>query len=130
MRFGRAAAWASGAVSGFLGGLIGEQGGFRAVALLGFDVPKEAFVATAAAIALVVDVARVPVYLFTQGAQLKMLWPLVALATAGVIFGTLLGGRLLRRISQQKFSRVVSAIILVIGVLMFVRMAVGRFAAQ
>lgn len=31
MRFGRLAAWASGALSGFLGGLVGEQGGFRAV---------------------------------------------------------------------------------------------------
>src|SRR6476646_2846128 len=34
--------------------------------LLGFDVPKESFVATAKAIGLVVDGARMPVYLATE----------------------------------------------------------------
>src|SRR5205085_11283243 len=60
MRFGRRSGWVAGGVSGFLGGLIGNQGGIRAAALMGFDVPKEAFVATATAIALVVDGVRKP----------------------------------------------------------------------
>ena len=55
VRWGRGAAWIAGALSGVLGGLVGNQGGIRTASLLGFDVPKESFVATATAIALFVD---------------------------------------------------------------------------
>lgn len=47
LHFGKWAASAVGLVSGFFGGLVGEQGGIRSVALLNFDVEKEAFIATA-----------------------------------------------------------------------------------
>jgi len=55
MRFRRGVAWVGGALSGFFGGLVGNQGGIRSAGLLGFDLPKEALVATATAIALIVD---------------------------------------------------------------------------
>jgi hypothetical protein len=45
VRWGRSAAWAAGAVSGALGGLVGNQGGIRTAAMLGYDVSKEALVA-------------------------------------------------------------------------------------
>ncbi|MDM7915313.1 MAG: TSUP family transporter [Candidatus Eisenbacteria bacterium] len=38
LRFGRRTAWVAGAVSGLFGGLVGNQGGIRAAALLGFDL--------------------------------------------------------------------------------------------
>jgi Sulfite exporter TauE/SafE len=66
MRFGRKAAWIAGGISGFFGGLVGNQGGIRSAALLGFDISKEAFVATATAVALIVDGARMPVYFMTD----------------------------------------------------------------
>src|SRR2546430_1293482 len=51
MRFrGRVAALIGGALSGLLCGLVGNQGGIRAAALLGFDVETQAFVATATAV--------------------------------------------------------------------------------
>src|SRR5579863_1866683 len=62
MRFGRKTGYVAGALSGALGGLVGNQGGIRSAAMLGLNVRREAFVATATAIALVVDAARVPVY--------------------------------------------------------------------
>ena len=52
-----------GAISGFFGGLAGNQGGLRSAALLTFDMPPATFVATATATALLVDAARTPVYL-------------------------------------------------------------------
>jgi uncharacterized protein len=55
-------AWGAGGLSGLLGGLVGNQGGIRSAALLGFDLPKQTFVATATAIALFVDGARMPIY--------------------------------------------------------------------
>ncbi len=118
LRFGRRVAWVAGALSGFLGGLIGNQGGIRAAAMLGFDVPKEAFVATATAIALIVDAARMPVYLATEAQALLQIWPLIALATAGVLAGTLLGRPLLDRIPERDFKRIVAGMILALGALM------------
>src|ERR1041385_1987638 len=47
MRFHGALAWIAGAVSGMFGGLVGNQGGIRSAALLGFDLPRDAFIATA-----------------------------------------------------------------------------------
>jgi len=66
MRFGGPVAWIAGAVSGVFGGLVGNQGGVRSAALLGFDLERQAFVATATAIGLVVDAARMPVYFATE----------------------------------------------------------------
>jgi uncharacterized membrane protein YfcA len=66
IHLGRTGTWIAGQLSGFFGGLVGNQGGIRSAALLGFDIPKERFVATATAIALMVDGARMPVYIVTQ----------------------------------------------------------------
>jgi hypothetical protein len=45
-------------LSGPSGGLVGNQGGLASSALVGFDLSKEAFGATATAVALVVDGRR------------------------------------------------------------------------
>ena len=117
MRFSRRrSALVGGALSGLLGGLVGNQGGIRAAALLGFDVERDAFVATATAVALIVDGARIPVYLVTEGAELAPHWPLIALLALGAIAGTLLGGWTLRRMSEEVFRRVVGVLLLVLGV--------------
>ncbi|HEX9006494.1 MAG TPA: sulfite exporter TauE/SafE family protein, partial [Bacteroidota bacterium] len=116
MRFRGWVAWVAGAFSGLLGGLVGNQGGIRSAAMLGFDVRREAFVATATAIALLVDGARMPVYLATEGREILSVWPLVALAAAGTIAGTFLGGRVLRWIPEPVFRRIVAFIILALGV--------------
>lgn len=118
LRFGRRGAWIAGALSGLLGGLVGNQGGIRAGAMLGFDVPKEAFVATSTAVALFIDGMRVPVYLTTHGRELLRVWPVIAIATAGVVAGTLAGRLILGRISEAVFKRVVSGLILVLGISM------------
>jgi uncharacterized membrane protein YfcA len=122
MRFsGRRSALVGGALSGLLGGLVGNQGGIRAAALLGFDVEREAFVATATAVALIVDGARIPVYLATEGADLAPQWPLISLLAIGAIAGTLVGGWTLRRMSEAVFRRFVGGLLLVLGAYTLVR---------
>jgi hypothetical protein len=118
VRWGRWAAWIAGAVSGVLGGLVGNQGGIRTAAMLGFNVPKESFVATATAIALFVDGARLPVYLATQGHEIAAIWPLVLTATGGVIIGTAFGTRLLGGVPQRVFRRVIAVLLVVLGLYM------------
>ncbi len=118
MRFRGPVAWIAGAVSGFFGGLVGNQGGIRSAALLGFDLSRDAFVATATAIGLFVDGARVPVYLFVEGRQLVTVIPIIAVATVGVIAGTVGGTRLARRIPQRTFDLLVSCLITALGIYM------------
>ena len=115
VRWGRRAGWIAGALSGALGGLVGNQGGIRTAAMLGFDIPKESFVATATAIALFVDGARLPVYLMTQGAAIAAIWPLVLVATVGTVIGTAFGTRVLGRIPPHLFRRIIAILLIVLG---------------
>ena len=120
VRWGRAAAWAAGALSGVLGGLAGNQGGIRSAAMLGFEVPKESFVATATAVALFVDGARLPVYLVAEGGEIVRLWPLLLAASVAVVAGTLAGTHILGRIPERSFRRVLAVLLLALGVYMIV----------
>src|SRR2546430_405447 len=80
------------------GGVAGTGGGFRRGALRGCGVPRHTFVATATAVGLVVDGARLPVYLATQGEEIAGQWPFLVTATASAILGTLVGARILSRL--------------------------------
>ena len=114
-------AWAAGALSGLLGGLVGNQGGIRSAVLLGFDLSKEKFVGTATAIALFVDGARLPVYVAHQGDDMLMLWPSIVMGTIGVIAGTFLGSRVLTRVPDVWFRRVLAVVLALLGSVMLVR---------
>ena len=105
LRFGRRGAWVAGGVSGLLGGLVGNQGGIRAAAMLALDVRKEVFVATAVAIALIVDGARLP---------------LIAGASTAVILGTFFGRTLLGRVPENVFRRLVAALLIALGIAMLI----------
>jgi uncharacterized membrane protein YfcA len=109
-------AWLGGALSGFFGGLVGNQGGIRTAAMLGFEVNKRQFVATTTAVALLIDMARVPIYLAVETAELARMWPMLALATIGVIIGTLFGEKLLARVPEQRFRMIVGVLLLLLGV--------------
>jgi len=108
-------AWLGGALSGFFGGLVGNQGGIRTAAMLGFDVDKRRFVATTTAVALMIDLARVPVYLAVATADLLRIWPTIALAAIGVVIGTLFGEKVLARVPETKFRVVVGMLLLLLG---------------
>lgn len=121
MKFGRTTAWIAGALSGFLGGLVGNQGGIRSAALLGFDIRKTVFVGTATAVGLVVDIVRMPAYFITQGGDIARIWSLLAAATAGAVIGTLIGEPLLRRIPAPTFRHLVAVLLLMLGAYMILR---------
>jgi uncharacterized protein len=121
MRFKGQIAWIAGALSGLLGGLVGNQGGLRSAALLGFDLSKTSFVATATAVGLAVDGARMPVYIATQFREMSMMWITIMIATVGVVAGTLLGSRVLPRILDVWFHRLLGLVLGGLGVVMLVR---------
>jgi hypothetical protein len=125
MRFRGHTAWIAGAFSGLLGGLVGNQGGLRSAALLGFDLSRRSFVATATAVALFVDGARMPIYLATQYDELSARWLWILLATFGVTLGTVVGSRVLARIPELCFHRVLAVVLAVLGIAMLARGALN-----
>lgn len=114
-------AWIAGALSGLLGGLVGNQGGLRSAALLGFRMDRDTFVATATAIGLMVDASRMPVYFVAYADELRPLVIPIAVAAAGTIAGTVIGGRVLRRIPEAWFRRIVAVVLLILGVSLLLR---------
>ena len=107
---------AFGFLSGLFGGVAGNQGGLRAAAMLSFSLSPVAYVATATATGLLVDVARTPVYLWRAGpALLDLVTPLV-IATAGVLIGTVAGERILLGIPARRFRAIVGVAIGALGV--------------
>lgn len=110
-----AGVWLLGLASGLFGGVAGNQGGMRAAALLAFALTPRAFVATSTATGLLVDAARVPVYLWRAGGSVGALRLEIAVASVGVLLGTLLGERILLGMSPQRFRRVLGVLIGLLG---------------
>lgn len=115
--------WVLGALSGFFGGVVGNQGGLRAAALSAFALEPTVFVATSTTIGVAIDLVRTPVYLYRAGDELASVWPLVAWAVAGVLAGTLIGERLLLGLSRERFRTIVSSAIGLIGAWLLFRPA-------
>ncbi|MDX2105860.1 MAG: sulfite exporter TauE/SafE family protein [Candidatus Melainabacteria bacterium] len=121
MRFAQKFGWLAGLSSGIFGGLVGNQGGIRSAALLGFDLSKTEFVATTTAIGLVVDAARMPIYFSQRASDMAAIWSSISVAIAGVVIGTWLGKKILNKIPERIFKRVVCAIILLLGIGLLLR---------
>jgi uncharacterized membrane protein YfcA len=115
VRLGGSASIAAGALSGLFGGLVGNQGGIRSAALLRFDMSPTALVATATATALLVDAARVPVYLVTNVADVVKMFGTVLLLTVGVVIGTIGGTPVLRLLPERWFRRSLAVLLITLG---------------
>jgi uncharacterized membrane protein YfcA len=111
VRMGPAGAGVLGVVSGLFGGVAGNQGGLRAAALLVFGMSPIAFVATSTATGLLVDAARMPIYLWRSAADVGRVAIPVLVASVGVIVGTFAGERILLGMSVDRFRILVSALI-------------------
>ena len=107
-------------VSGFFGGIAGNQGGLRAAALTAFGLTPSQFVATATATGLLVDLARAPVYAWRSGSAMVALWVPITIAIAGVLAGTLLGERVLLGLSRERFGQIVGIAIGLLGLWLLV----------
>ena len=109
-----------GLLSGLFGGLVGNQGGIRAAALLGSGLQPRQLIATATASALLVDAARVPVYLLSANSVIGGATRLWIVASIGVTIGTFLGVPLLSRIPESIYRRMVGVLLLLLGISLLV----------
>lgn len=120
VHWGKSFGWIAGALSGFLGGLVGNQGSIRTAGLLAYEVSPAAFVATATTVALIVDGARMPVYMVAQGRDVVHQWPVLAVATGCVVLGTAVGIRVLPRLRRELFRRTVAILLAALGLAMLI----------
>jgi uncharacterized membrane protein YfcA len=112
------AATLAGLAAGLFGGLVGNQGGIRSAALLHAGLSPRALVATATATAMLVDAARVPIYLVTSGTEIGANLRLVAILSVGVVVGTFFGAPILRRLPERTFRRLVAVVLIGVGLLL------------
>ena len=111
-----------GVLSGVFGGLVGNQGGVRTAALLGFGLTTRTLVATATASALLVDIARTPVYLAVAGDVIAEELPLAGILVIGVTIGTYAGVPLLSRIPVAAYRRLIGGLLVLVGALLLLAM--------
>lgn len=95
-----------GSLSGFLAGLIGIAGAVRGVFLTSFNLKKKTYIATAAAISLIVDLTRIPVYL-TNGFLPIQLYYYIPLLGITAVIGSYIGKRIVNKIPQNIFRKFV-----------------------
>ncbi len=91
-----------GSISGFLAGLIGTGGALRGAFLTAFNLKKTVYIGTAAAIALAVDITRIPVY-FGSGFFQPQFYYYIPLLFLIAIAGSYIGKRIVDKIPQDTF---------------------------
>lgn len=106
-----------GSIAGFLAGLIGTGGAVRGLSLAAFDLEKNIFIATSAAIDFGVDFSRSVIYIY-NGYLEKGLYVIVPGLIVVAFVGSYIGKLILKYISQERFRNVVLFCIFAIGLLM------------
>jgi uncharacterized membrane protein YfcA len=112
-----------GALSGFFGGLSGNQGALRSAFLVRAGLDKTAFVGTNVVSAVLVDLARLLVYglafysVQVAAIDAQMGW-LVLAATLAAFAGSFLGARLLKKVTLRAVQFVVAVGLIGIGLAM------------
>jgi uncharacterized membrane protein YfcA len=113
-----------GLITGFFGGLTGQQGAFRSIFLLRSGLPAAQFIATGVMIAILVDLSRLTTYAasFTT-ADLDPAGRegmLVLVGTLSAFAGAFVATRNLNKVTIRAVRYSVAALMLVIGLAMAV----------
>jgi uncharacterized membrane protein YfcA len=105
-----------GALSGFFGGLSGQQGALRSAFLLRAGLSKEAFIGTGVALACLIDLTRLPAYAGHFG-DIGTHAGLVAAAVGSAWAGAFFGARLLHKVTYASVQRLVATLLVALGLL-------------
>lgn len=105
-----------GVLSGFFGGLSGNQGALRSAFLIKSGLSKEAFIGTAVVVSTFVDFTRLSIYAtrFTQAGLIDNL-NLVICATLAGITGSFFGNRLLKKVTLKRLQTLVAIMLILVA---------------
>ncbi len=117
LEFGKDKLPLGGVLSGFFGGLSGNQGALRAAFLIKAGLSKEAFIGTAVVVSTFVDFTRLGVYStrFLKAGLAENI-PIVLCATLSAIAGAFLGNKLLKKITLKSLQVVVAIMLILLSV--------------
>ncbi len=104
-----------GVFSGLAAGLLGTGGAIRGLTLASYQLRIEVFIATSAIIDLAIDASRAVVYT-SNGYVHKHDLYLIPLLLVVSILGTLIGKKILSKISEDKFKMIVLGMIFLTGI--------------
>ena len=110
-----------GLLSGFFGGLSGNQGAFRSAFLIKSGLGKQAFVATGVVSAVIVDCVRLSVYGLSYFAVRFEALPreivgLVLIASLAAFTGAFVGARLLEKVTLRTVQIIVALCMIGVGI--------------
>ncbi len=105
-------------LSGFLGGLSGNQGALRAIFLNTLKLSKESFIATGAAIAIGIDITRIGKYsqLFLNSTNIN--YNIIIIATTSAFVGTYFGTKYLKKINHSTTNKITHYFLISIALLL------------
>jgi uncharacterized protein len=117
IEFGKNKLPLGGVLSGFFGGLSGNQGAFRSAFLIKAGLTKEAFIGSAVVVSAFVDFTRLGVYAtrFTKSGLTENLL-LVGLAVLSAIAGAYLGNKLLKKVTIHSIQILVAIMLIIISI--------------
>lgn len=117
LQFGKDKLLLGGILSGFFGGLSGNQGALRSAFLIKAGLSKEAFVGTAVVISTFVDFTRLGVYA-TQLEKSGLMdnLELVIWATLSAISGAYLGNKLLKKVTIGFLQAFTATLLILIAI--------------
>ncbi len=104
-----------GGLSGLLAGLIGLGGAIRAAFLIGYQFAKQVYIATSAIIAGVIDITRIPTYIFTDAVTDPVVYTWMPFLVVSAYLGVKTGKYFLGRISQDLFRKIVFGALILMG---------------
>jgi uncharacterized membrane protein YfcA len=108
-----------GLLSGFFGGLSGNQGALRSAFLIRANLSKEVFIGTGVVIACFIDIARLTVYTGNIFSKAQSFDPvLLLLATLSAFAGAFLGSKLVKKVTIKAFQVFVAGALMILAVLL------------
>ena len=107
-----------GLLSGFFGGLSGNQGALRTVFLIRANLSKESFIATGVVIACIVDVIRLSVYGEQIFKNTELNYSLIIISTISAFIGAFIGNKLLKKVTIVTIKNVVSVVLIIFSFLL------------
>lgn len=117
IQFGKDKLPVGGFLSGFFGGLSGNQGALRSAFLIKAGLSKEAFIGTAVVVSTFVDFTRLGVYSTELvNTDLSGTLPLVISTTLAGIAGSYLGNKLLKKITLRSLQIIVAVMLIILSV--------------
>lgn len=108
-----------GLLSGFFGGLSGNQGALRSAFLIRSNLSKEAFIASGVVIACLIDISRLSMYskqIFSTEHSFN--YPLIISATLAAFAGAFIGNKLLKKITVKTVQIVVAILLFIFSILL------------